>query len=1259
MAARRNAVEEKLKSINEASAELASQLSSVLEEVAGDADTRLREVITSTTLSILSPGIKEHAPILSDEKVVAMACKIIAKHKEPYTDDQGKTITPTSVPATLLTLDHMMQIHYCTSENKDKPSADVIKEIRHELYSLVQLDLDTETGADAKLRKSMGLETENLAVGSRPLTSNLILGEISKTMGALGELLESDRDAEDIAIVNGDMDEQVSSDNEGDSQQNSGQSIKVEEVVEAQHEPAVLRRASRAPSSSSSLSSSSSPALRSSSQKSLVSSAKGTLGSSSNSLRSSSANSVSSVSSQQSQQQQQSQSKKPVSESEEGGGKQLIGGARTLLDEHEPFEWEFEWADKSFEVVKMLREAVFPPDQVGEQLDMLKDAITTAPSNAAEFVKQANTVIDTAGALLTQILALATQIYYFIEDRKHKKEDQYNAARSVGIAFERLDFDKKFGVYNLCRLNQILRAQLRDMLALDPMSHEVRSADVSKILGIKDFQLDKETKEKLSSTFFLRLQQVIAPIYNRAGSLFRTGGVCIAEDAAGLRAVELGQTSYKPVNRDGPQMITGPTKSSSLDQQKQVQAARKAEEINREPGRKGCSVDDIYDIQLARVQELQQWKSWGYTVVDMPKSSRDKIFPLNAQDNSAFWNGELNSYIRKLDFSDKRFFSDSVELVRSNKPEKVQDSRVLVYLTCFELPAIDDPQHLKAKHLPSMVVEARKKSPFIMTHLASLKQPITDIVLTKRNREMRGKIGLWSQYKDKYPEIVEQNSGWVEFKRSLKVWKSYRAPVPLESSDEEKRLVSLGYEPLYMLAGSDFDHVMQGKAGFTASEVEAFPAHEKNNLFMTYGKQRPINENRFGDKERAAFAVYLVSLIFVNCLVSVSISDRLSSLLHRSLLSFSFLSSLVFFQYTLRGGTSPLTKIELHPFLSSATPSTLNTKKPEKVDKPQETELIIFEEEFRKKLKSGEVTNDAEALKAFQGAKKTLVTMLGPADCTFEDRLEPSIQKPKPRTYPEPTANKWGRKAQNSMAYHHFSYTCPNLKPDERWQRVGSISPFEDLAGGNSDTAKTVMPYLWIKRRLSYPRTSYDEGILLAPPTADECDLVTKGAIYPRSMSEVAPQRVAALNLDPKDLHAPQTRARSNTIFSAPESLKDTLNVKQRSVSEDPINIVSAQTQKAPVPLQKGPVPLQKQPVQQHPLQQQPGQQKAPVVQQQLQAQKEAPTTSTTSTSPHLKVAESALQAILKVEADNSAPMPAPEEEEPGPVSGGSKKKFF
>lgn len=292
----------------------------------------------------------------------------------------------------------------------------------------------------------------------------------------------------------------------------------------------------------------------------------------------------------------------------------------------------------------------------------------------------------------------------------------------------------------------------------------------------------------------------------------------------------------------------------------------------------------------------------------------------------------------------------------------------------------------------------------------------------------------------------------------------YRSPVPIEGSDEEKRLVGLGYKPAMMLTPDDAKAAFAGSGNMQAQKIQGA---DPSRLFATFGLQMSINTDRNFDKISAEKAIFL---------------------------------------YSLAGGASPLTDLQLHPFMTSVTNETFRSSfhKPEKISDVMNTEILLIETEFKKRMKETAKLDDKAALTAFASSNFRIFTMLAPLGCVIKDQLEPSVQAPKPTLYKERKEDAWARKSVNKMIFHHFSVTCSGLKPDQRWQRIGPASPYEDLEAWKSNTAAIVMPYVWALRRLNYPRNALEEGQLSAPACDDECKLVAEGKIFSRAMTDVA-----------------------------------------------------------------------------------------------------------------------------------------------------------
>lgn len=161
-------------------------------------------------------------------------------------------------------------------------------------------------------------------------------------------------------------------------------------------------------------------------------------------------------------------------------------------------------------------------------------------------------------------------------------------ARALGVAHERAEADRRLAVFETCRLFQLLRDGVGDLLSKMDGARTSEALDLASTAGLGRLSLSAATRRKITVTVLARLCAVLSPVYHRIGSLFRSGGTC----------------------------------KERVEQQWQLTGAKDAlanmqGSLTRDTCVANGHGDDIYDVQLVSNALAAQFEALGYARLGM------------------------------------------------------------------------------------------------------------------------------------------------------------------------------------------------------------------------------------------------------------------------------------------------------------------------------------------------------------------------------------------------------------------------------------------------------------------------------------------------------------------------------------------------------------------------------------------------------------------------------------------------------------------
>lgn len=363
---------------------------------------------------------------------------------------------------------------------------------------------------------------------------------------------------------------------------------------------------------------------------------------------------------------------------------------------------------------------------------------------------------------------------------------QEDGARLSGIATERAGVERRNGLFATCRLFQMLQDALAQLLAIptDSLLAAAQAAvaaqgqgagaqaaalrfDAAQLLGLGKLPLPPALKVRVAITLLVRLCKVLTPVYARVGSLFKDGGVCKEK-----LEVEWGLTSTgdesAPIDtaRPSAQVMADAVSRQRLPPASNAVAAPAAAAAApayasmRLPSRESCEAavaaaaaaqptrpspactHDIYDVILARTEDAPLLEQVGFKPAGaagdadiapanpalLPPWLAPKMAPLTQLA------GELNADMTAAAAAaaaGKPVPAFSVTTGYWSK-ETVSYSRRLYILRYADLAA--KAQHAESIHKLSTRTEEKNAWRPWGTYYASLQRPVTDIMLTLRDR---------------------------------------------------------------------------------------------------------------------------------------------------------------------------------------------------------------------------------------------------------------------------------------------------------------------------------------------------------------------------------------------------------------------------------------------------------------------------------------------------------------------------------------------
>lgn len=241
--------------------------------------------------------------------------------------------------------------------------------------------------------------------------------------------------------------------------------------------------------------------------------------------------------------------------------------------------------------------------------DMGNDAFQPWVPDSAEGLAQTTSLINAIGRVVATALILLASIIHWSNAKGAPAKERFDGARSLGIAYERLQADSRLATFNTCRmmtmlqeaLGRVLRIRLDQIFtganananainnpnanALVPVTNPSKAVqddsrndalaavlrraenqpgmNLASIVGLAPMRLPSNAEKRASATLMVRLCKMLSPVYRRIGHLFRKGGECRerAQDGMKLTGASDGAAAYFDVLAAGdpaPGMVFDP-----------------------------------------------------------------------------------------------------------------------------------------------------------------------------------------------------------------------------------------------------------------------------------------------------------------------------------------------------------------------------------------------------------------------------------------------------------------------------------------------------------------------------------------------------------------------------------------------------------------------------------------------------------------------------------------------------------------------------
>lgn len=440
------------------------------------------------------------------------------------------------------------------------------------------------------------------------------------------------------------------------------------------------------------------------------------------------------------------------------------------------------------------------------------DIASAKMSAAAPVLNALGSVATVAGAGVgpaISVLAMVANIMELWSLVGAESRAQEDGARLSGIATERAGVERRNGLFATCRLFQMLQDALAQLLAIpaDSLLAAAQAAmaaqaqgqsaaqalrfDASQLLGLGKLPLPQQLKVRVAVTLLVRLCKVLSPVYARVGALFKSGGVCReklevewALTSTGEEAAPIDTAGKSPsqIMADAVSRQRLPAAGGAGAVAAPAPAPAAAYASMRLPSREACDAavvaaaaakpkrpapactHDIYDVILARTEDAPLLAKVGFKPAGAAGNA--DIAPPNPAQLPP-WLAPKMAPLTRLAGELNADMSAAAEAAAGNKPvpafsvttgyfskETTSYSRRLYVMRYADLTAkvrdVDEIMNEPGAVTASARNEERNAWRPWGTYYASLQRPVTDIMLTLRDRAADAKLdaGLESDLPD-------------------------------------------------------------------------------------------------------------------------------------------------------------------------------------------------------------------------------------------------------------------------------------------------------------------------------------------------------------------------------------------------------------------------------------------------------------------------------------------------------------------------------